>query len=220
MTLATLSKRANPKLIYLLFVIFFISVFALIYYWYQINREVISFWFEDRLRSDGVYTLLLGSSSIARLPARRLEDCNNPVAYGFNNGKVADIRRYLSWADLDNVNHLIIYIGENDIAHGASAEIVFAEFKELVLDLQNTSTSDTRIGIVSLKFSPARKKRHQEFRRFNALINDFYGDRPQVAIIPYHQLSALSLYSIDGIHLNDEGTAKLLGMFDAFCRDL
>ncbi|QDT52326.1 Amidohydrolase [Caulifigura coniformis] len=115
---------------------------------------------------------------------------------------------------------VVFYEGDNDIARGKSPEQVAADFREFV-GFIHKELPDTRVVILSVKYSPSRAKSTFQHKAVNALIEAYCHEDPQCRYVDV----ATPLLGADGspdpkyfvkdmLHLSDEGYAawaKLVG---------
>ena len=194
--------------------------FALVgvaYYVYAHKRTLLKYWWQDVTRDKIPFTLLLGSSSIARLPANLLVDCRNPILYGFHNGTTESISQYLAISKAFDASKIVLYIGENDIAHGEAYQDTFAQLTQIIQTIH--TKTDAKIGLVKLKYSPVRVSVHADIQAFNTLLENTYGSSIKVELIPFDRFSNPNLFLQDGVHLNAEGTRIFAPLINQFCKE-
>lgn len=163
------------------------------------------------LPSAGVSTLFLGSSSI------RLWDVDgsfpdlHALNRGFGGATTADVlhhyERIIAGVQPDTV---IVYVGENDIAAGASAEVAQADVLALMTRLR-ADMPRARIAYLSMKPTPLRWDLYAKMAAANAVI------KAQAAEIGYDFVDVggalldeggkpdARYFSVDGLHLNKQG---------------
>lgn len=163
------------------------------------------------LPSGGVSTLFLGSSSI------RLWDVDgsfpdlHALNRGFGGATTADVlhhyERIVAGVQPDTV---IVYVGENDIAAGSSAEAAQADVLALMTRLR-ADMPRARIAYLSMKPTPLRWDLYAKMAAANAVI------KAQAAEIGYDFVDVGGAlldeggkpdpiyFSVDGLHLNKEG---------------
>jgi lysophospholipase L1-like esterase len=205
------------------------------------NRQIIGYWWQDFKRSSDQttekYTLLLGSSSIARLPNNLISACRPFVKYGFENGTTESINTYLRYGNLENLSKVILYIGENDIASKEPPQVTFNQLNNLLNIIQ--SKTNAPIAIIKLKYSPARQNTHAQMQKFNQKLEARFGKIKQgvqnvqtqtnvasiknqelvsrISLIPFDGLKQKYLYVQDGVHLNRAGYLKFTQLINAYC---
>lgn len=189
------------------------------------NKQMVSYWYQDRLRDETSYTLFLGSSSIARLPENKVTQCEPTVIYGFENGVAEDIQTYLKFAKLQNVERIILYIGENDIAHGEAFSVTLSQVNEIITEL--LEFPELNISLMTIKPSPRRARFHSEFIQFNQSLEEYWSKSGilknqggRLSFIPFHLIDRPVYYSQDGIHLNNAGYNALSLMINDACTNL
>lgn len=183
----------------------------------KMNKTNIRYWYQDFTRDNSPYTLLLGSSSILRMPGDLLKDCENPVIYGFNNGLTENINSYLKFANLDNVNKVILYIGENDIARGEKPERTFSQLNEIIQIIKVRIKGD--IALVKLKYSPSRANYHVMVLELNLMLENEFSNTEGVKLIPFDEIKGADLFIADGTHLNKRGNIMFSNWINDFCRN-
>lgn len=203
----------NNKLTSLLSLALLIAISMIAYS--NTDKTNLRYWYQDITRDNQPYTLLLGSSSILRMPVDLLIDCENPVVYGFNNGTTESIERYLRFANLDNANKVILYIGENDIARGEKPEITFSQLKEIIQIID--AGSKATIAIVKLKYSPSRTSSHIGVLELNRMLENEFANTQGIKLIPFDEINAAHLFIADGIHLNKRGNIMFSNWINEFC---
>lgn len=181
------------------------------------NKTLFYYRLLDFFRVESGYTLFLGSSSIDRLRTIDLYACKTPVIYGFHNGKTEHISEYLFQADINEVGRVILYIGENDLATGKPYLQTFSELRDIVRNIR--AQTQAPIGIVKIKYSPARASAHPDFLRLNTALEDTFDSEQQhnVRLIPFDSIRSSSFFSNDGIHLNRNGNRSFIRMLNDFC---
>lgn len=115
--------------------------------------------------------LFLGSSSIRGW--RTLKE-DFPEVYiinrGFGGSHFEDVNFYASQIVFPYKPKLIVlYAGENDVAAGKTLEAVYADFKKFVSSVR-TKLPKTRLIVVSVKPSPARREFAPKYRELNGLM--------------------------------------------------
>ncbi|MGC6331785.1 GDSL-type esterase/lipase family protein [Rhizorhabdus sp. FW153] len=179
------------------------------------------------LPSGGVSTLFLGSSSI------RLWDVDgsfpdlHALNRGFGGATTADVlhhyERIVAGVQPDTV---IVYVGENDIAAGVSAEAAQADVLALMTRLR-ADMPRARIAYLSMKPTPLRWDLYAKMAAANATI------KAQAAEIGYDFVDVggalldeggkpdARYFSVDGLHLNKQGYQRwtsILGRYLAVPR--
>ena len=107
-------------------------------------------------------------------------------------------------------DHIVIYVGENDLANGATAAEVFAHWERL-RDRLLHDLPEARLHFLSFKRAPLRHPVWHLMEEANALIADDATKRDRVE---FHDVNTpiLNVFGLpdlaffrDGIHLNDFG---------------
>ncbi len=158
--------------------------------------------------------LFVGSSSIrgwdlnASFPDRRT------INRGFGGSELADVIRYADRIILPyNPRVVVVYAGDNDIAHGKSAATVFADYQRLTRKI-HAALPETRIVFIAIKPSLKRWKLVAEMRHANEQIRKMAA---QHAHLDYVDIDTPmigedgkprgELFKQDGLHLNRQGYA-------------
>lgn len=120
---------------------------------------------------------------------------------------------------------IVMYAGDNDLAHGASPEQVRDDFQDFVAKV-HAALPDTKIAFASIKFSPLRWNLKTEIARANALIQKFCEETP---LVDFVDLTATMLGENgeprpelfkDELHPNLDGYRAWTGVLAPALRDL
>ncbi|GLR70920.1 hypothetical protein [Agaribacter marinus] len=185
------------------------------------TKLLIQYYWEDYLSLDAGATIFVGSSTIARLTQSALGHCEPLRIRGFENGHTSDVLRYLKTLPLDKVKSLVLYVGENDIAHGLSYVDALKEL-EYVLSYLESAKSDVTaekvsIALLTIKNSPQRPIYHHQFEQFNVELEKIQHKYTNLHLIPLASLKASTYFLSDGIHLNSPGYGVLNNWINEFC---
>lgn len=203
-----------PRIIFIALVVMISA--SLGWTWYhKVDTKTALYWWQDRMRGDTRYVLFLGSSSIDRLPEEMLDKCQESVVLGFHNGTIESLETYLIGADLEHAQAIVLYIGENDLAYGEELKITISQFDNLIQRFRLDSSA--QIGVMTIKFSPARVASHVDFLGFNRHLEQYATADSSVSLIPFDSIKSSEFFSKDGIHLNARGYSELSTMFNEFC---
>lgn len=115
-------------------------------------------------------TLFLGSSSIRRWDVAAGFPAFGPVNHGFGGSETPDVLFY--YPQIVSVYRpaaVVVYIGENDIAHGAAPERVSADVLTLLARLRS-DLPQARIAFLSLKPGNARWGLWAKMQQVNAAV--------------------------------------------------
>ncbi len=120
--------------------------------------------------------LFVGSSSILfweELPQHFPE--KKIIKRGFGGSETSDLIYYFNRIILKyKPAEIVIYTGENDIAtSNKSSQIVFNDFKTLIQKI-HSQLPKTKIIIFSLKPSPSRWVKIEEFKKVNKLLMEYF----------------------------------------------
>jgi lysophospholipase L1-like esterase len=128
--------------------------------------------------------VFIGSSSIA-LWSEAQDDFPfiNLIRRGFGGSTIPQSTLYADRIAIPYAPRLIVmYAGDNDLAHGASPEQVCADFKAFVARVR-AALPDVEIVFASIKFSPSRWHLKAEIARANALIQKFCEATPRTHFV-------------------------------------
>jgi lysophospholipase L1-like esterase len=115
---------------------------------------------------------------------------------------------------------VVLYAGENDIAAGQSPENVLADYRDFVARVRRTMP-DVPIVFISLKPSPSRWNKADQFRRANELIRDAIargGDRKLTFVDVWQPMLGPDgqprpeLFGPDRLHMTRAGYALWTGI--------
>lgn len=204
--------KSNTRLFIMVFTIVLVVVLSI---YISVNKTNVAYWFQDYTRKNQSYTLLLGSSSIDRLPKKLLSDCIRPVVYGFSNGTTESVQSYLDHANLKYASKIVLYIGENDIAAGEDPLKTLRQLQVIVDNIKKKSTAE--IALVKLKYSPARAKVHVNMLSFNQALEKQYLNVRPIHLIPFDELEHANWFVSDGVHLNKVGNQRFAEWINEFC---
>ncbi|HKY82671.1 MAG TPA: GDSL-type esterase/lipase family protein [Sphingobium sp.] len=153
----------------------------------------------------------VGSSSIHRWSS--LDRDMAPwmaVNRGIDDATFAQILpRFANAADGPGPTAIVLYAGENDIAHGASARTVVRDLARF-LDLRSRTVGNVPVLILSMKPSPGRWPNRREQKLFNAAAERLL---PQLPLAYFADITGPLLkdgklgdnYRADGVHMNPAG---------------
>lgn len=157
--------------------------------------------------------LFVGSSSI-RMWKTLEEDFprHKVINRGFGGSSLEDVDRYKDQVIFPyKPRQVVIYCGENDIASGASATVVFERFEKLFTSIR-TALPRVSIVFISMKPSPSRIRYHEELKKANQLISDFMKTRKRALYVDIFSLMLdkdgrpmEDLFVEDRLHMNDKG---------------
>ncbi|WP_448697871.1 GDSL-type esterase/lipase family protein [Mucilaginibacter sp. AW1-3] len=106
---------------------------------------------------------------------------------------------------------LFVYVGENDIAFGATAEQLMANYKKLT-ELVKARSPKTVIYLMSVKYSPSRAKFSPVVKQTNTLLKAYVEQHKELhyvnvtdCLLVSDEHSDPSLFLSDMLHLNSKG---------------
>lgn len=172
---------------------------------------------EPRQKKD----LQLGSSTMARMDAKKHLSCGNWINRGIGNSQIDDISTYLSLSFLSvDPSKILLYAGDNDIAAGKSLEQTITEYKDLIQVLRN-KYPESDIHILAVKPSPKRFDKWNNFIRLNQFLQNYASVTPKLYFHPqdWQQFFAKPIleFEKDGIHLSEPGNSALVREFNSKC---
>lgn len=192
-----------------------LSVIVCVSYYHKVDRVTAFYWWQDHFVLPPNHVKLIGSSTIDRFPLDMLFKCESVHSYGFDNGTIESINRYLYAADLSQASHIIIYIGENDIAMGKSVDQSIEEISVLIDNIK--AKSNAKIALMNIKLSPSRASFHVPFVQFNRKIQQLVSTETQVNLMDFSAMLHERSYEHDGIHLNQTAYLKVANWINTFC---
>jgi lysophospholipase L1-like esterase len=173
-------------------------------------KTTVKYWIYDAFQGNTRRNLMLGSSSIARLDAEKyVSECGAWLNRGIGNSTISGLRRYLRYSPLSIAPfNILLYTGENDISRGLSVDNTIRQYKDLLQYLLD-SYPKSRLHVIALKPSPARKAFWAEFSATNQAIAKFLAGTPQAffhePVWPPFAENNPAAFLPDGIHLTDRG---------------
>jgi len=179
----------------------------------KLNHEALitqlKYAYDDAWAKPTSQNLLLGSSSIKRLNAKKFLQCGDWINRGIGAATIPMLINYLKYSPLSiSPKHILFYAGENDIAKGNSVKQTFTNYKEL-LNIALRHFPSSEIHIIAIKPSPSRSKAWLSFEAVNEELWQFAQIRPKVHLHAPRWQSAKHLGSSaflsDGVHLSETG---------------
>ncbi len=163
--------------------------------------------------------LFVGSSSIRLWDLQKSFPTLNALNRGFGGSKVADSLHFADRIILPYEPRIVVvYAGDNDIAHEVTPCEVHAHFQELV-DKIHTRLPDTRIVYLAIKPSLKRWSLVHRVRAANALIRATCVEDQRLVFVDTDQPMIGSegtprpeLFRDDGLHLNEAGYELWTGL--------
>jgi lysophospholipase L1-like esterase len=163
------------------------------------------------LPAEGVSTLFLGSSSIRMWDVGMSFPAMHVLNRGFGGATTADVLHHYNRvvAGLQPTT-VIVYVGENDIAGGATAEAASTDVLTLLARLR-ADMPRARIAYLSMKPTPLRWDHYARMTAANAAI------KAQASTIGFDYVDVggalldpagkpdTQYYGVDGLHLNARG---------------
>ncbi|MEN8125999.1 MAG: GDSL-type esterase/lipase family protein [Bacteroidota bacterium] len=214
---------------YLTLIIFFLSVNSYAQeYKNQWKDEINAF---DKLNGNSPIQggiLFTGSSSI-KYWKDLVKDFNNPkiLNRGFGGSQIIDLIENFDQVILQyHPKKIVIYSGDNDVAAGKSAEIVYGDFCTLY-GMIKAKLPNTEIYFIAIKPSLSRWNKVLEMKKANTMINEFLNAEQKAAFVdifsPMIGLEgkpAKDLFIKDGLHLSDKGYSLWVKILAPYINEL
>lgn len=164
-------------------------------------------------------TLFIGSSSIRLWKLDESFPELNAVNHGFGGSEIADSIHFFDRAIVPLAPAtIILYAGDNDMAHGKSAEVVHADFRKFV-KLVHGKFPKTRIGFVAIKPSIKRWNLSSDMKDANDRIAKTCEANSKLTYIDIWTpmlgddgKPMPDLFAKDGLHLNPKGYKMWTGV--------
>ena len=141
------------------------------------------------------------------------------VNLGFGGSTFEACRRYFERLVVPQApGRLVVYCGDNDLARGASADDVVAEFTAFA-DMVAANLPATDCWFVSIKPCPGRRDVLGEVRRANSVIAERITRLPRWRYVDWYAymvdedgMPTPSLFTADGVHVNEGGYGVLAAL--------
>lgn len=177
--------------------------------------------YEDALVEHESFDLLLGSSTIKRLNAKRYLNCGTWLNRGIGNSTTSNVIDYIEFTSLMiKPSRILIYSGENDISKGMGINEVTKIYRKLITILI-AKYPDAEIHSFGIKLSPKRREHWEAFSIFNNEIDSFSSSVNNM-YYHSHELSVLGYKDVyfieDGIHLSNQGYDAFIKGFNEKCK--
>ncbi len=205
-----------------LLVLLSLIVLGFLTYWFS-GKEyqmVLSHLYDDYTKNNTATGLLLGSSTLAYIDEEYLPSCIIWRNRAVGNSQISHTQSYLRFSPpRDDVEKVVLYVGENDIANGMTSEDAFVSFSALVSQLFEMNEA-AEIYIILIKPSPVRNTFHESFNEFNGMVTRMAADEPALSVLDIVESTpATRVFGADGIHLNARGYMKLHFELTKVCND-
>ncbi len=171
--------------------------------------EIEAFVQQDEIKRPARCATLFVGSSTFRLWNNLDKDFRFPtIRRGFGGATIADINLWFDRIVAPyQPSRIVFYAGENDLAEGRSADLVFADFEEF-LRKKDAALGSTPVWFVSAKPSPARAAQRGEQQALNARVLELAGQRSDLAFVdigPAMLPRLAHYYGSDPLHMNPAG---------------
>ena len=158
--------------------------------------------------------VFVGSSSIRKWDLKKWFPDFHAINRGFGGSEVSDS---LEFADRIVIKYapriVVVYAGDNDIAHDKTPQQVHDDFKQLA-DLIHAKLPKTKIVYIAVKPSIKRWALVDQVREANRLITTLASRDERLEFVDIDQpmigpdgMPRKELFVEDGLHLSDEGYA-------------
>ncbi|HPC16443.1 MAG TPA: GDSL-type esterase/lipase family protein [Candidatus Hydrogenedentes bacterium] len=177
------------------------------------EKDIQAFEEQDRANPPAPDTVFfVGSSTIRLWDLKRCFPEFKTINRGFGGCEYSDIAYYLDRIVTPHKpTTVVLYAGDNDIAHGRPATVVFDDFKEVVEHIRQSSPA-SRIIVLAAKPSIARWNLYSMMKDFNARVAEYaQGDAGIVhvetsgTILGADGQPRKDMFQSDGLHLNQAG---------------
>jgi lysophospholipase L1-like esterase len=176
------------------------------------------------LPADGVSTLFLGSSSIRLWDVGMSFPAMHALNRGFGGATTADVLYHYSRVVTGlQPATVIVYVGENDIAGGATAEATTTDVLTLLARLR-ADMPNARIAYLSMKPTPLRWDLYTRMMGANAAIKAQapaigfdYVDVSGALLDPAGKPDA-QYFGVDGLHLNARGYQRWTSIVERYLK--
>jgi lysophospholipase L1-like esterase len=154
--------------------------------------------------------LFVGSSSIRMWPTAMAFPNKVIINRGFGGAEFPDLFYYYERVITRYAPaKILLYVGDNDVSRGKSADAVFADYLKLVDGIQR-DLPDTELHFISVKPSPARWHHWPVMLDINRRVAAHAADDPQLGYVDLASSLLVDgepgpFYIFDGIHLNEAG---------------
>jgi lysophospholipase L1-like esterase len=156
--------------------------------------------------------LFVGSSSIRKWELARSFPKFKTINRGFGGSEIADSIHFAERIILKHKPQVVLlYAGDNDIAHGKSAETVTTDFKKFV-GVVRKALPETKIAFIAIKPSIKRWNLVGEIQKANKAVADICEKDDKLTYVDIFKpmlgqdgRPRPELFAKDGLHLNDEG---------------
>ncbi len=162
-------------------------------------------------------TLFVGSSSFAIWRDLEKDFADLPaINRGFGGSTLPEVIHYARRVILPyRPSRIVVYCGENDVASGASPELVLENFTRLV-ELVRRELPGVKVWYLTMKLSQSRLKFRAAFERANALIREFADRADDVGYIDIYTVLLKDgqpideMYLKDKLHMNRSGYERII----------
>jgi len=159
--------------------------------------------------------LFLGSSSIRLWNVAASFPEAQTINHGFGGATVTDVLRNYGLLVADHQpDHILVYVGENDLAQERDPAAVAHDVITLLTRLR-ADFPTARIAYLSIKYAPVRWSHRQAIGRANALIRDAARRADRIDYIDASRdllvgddSPDVACYGSDGLHLNQSGYSR------------
>ncbi|QNN22965.1 hypothetical protein HED60_12030 [Planctomycetales bacterium ZRK34] len=167
--------------------------------------------------------LFVGSSSIRMWKLPDSFGDLDAINRGFGGSHMADVAALFDRVVLPyKPRRIVLYAGENDIAHGNSPQQVLEAFESFVKQTRQ-KLGNTPIIYLTCKPSPSRWKMWPKMNQANELISEAAKAMPGVAVLHVEQIMLgengepdPSIFIKDRLHMNADGYVRWKNLVEPF----
>ncbi|MEZ6090571.1 MAG: GDSL-type esterase/lipase family protein [Pirellulaceae bacterium] len=158
--------------------------------------------------------LFIGSSSVRLWDLSKSFPDRSTVNRGFGGSQIADSTKYVQRIVVPHrPSQIVMYAGDNDIAHGKDPDQVVADFQQFVNTVFGV-LPETKIAFIAIKPSIKRWELWPQMKAANQGIEAICQSDPRLIFIDISQdmlegdaKPSADLFAKDGLHLSDKGYA-------------
>jgi len=180
----------------------------------QYEKEIAAFEAQDKQTPPPARPIVFtGSSSIRLWPDLQSYFPDKVVLNrGFGGSELSDVRHFADRIIIRyNPKQVVLYAGENDIAHGKTAQQTFERFVD-VFQYVRQKLPNVPFAFISIKLSPSRRKFWPAVNEANQLISQYLKKQKKTSFVdirpsmlgPDHELVG-SLFKSDSLHMLEGG---------------
>ncbi|WP_344809467.1 GDSL-type esterase/lipase family protein [Allohahella marinimesophila] len=196
-----------------------------IFFWLETRsstqRQILQYRFMDSvLLTSKPEKIALGSSTIKYWPSQHVP-CGPWLNRGIGGATINDVLNYVQDAPGRKVESVLLYVGDNDIAFGASPLYALKSAARLIQTIEHRMKPQT-LYLLPVKWSPARAEFTENFKIFNRRLEQYASTQASVVYLPHRMQTAAypptaGLYLPDGLHLSTAGYEYMFSSLRKTC---